>query len=108
MIRKMLGLAWEAAKVEWGHWKNPGAEFEKTSGNKADASDLPRPTVSTTTPARGPEEAGTISKPSWRTSSAGHVAALNSTSCPDCGAEKKVGWYRCSSCVEANRMVQRV
>lgn len=98
MIRKMLGLAWEAAKVEWGHWKNPGAAFEKTSGNKADASNLPRPTVSTTTPARGPEEAGTISKPSWRSNGPGLMAALASTSCPDCGGPKDVHWFQCAAC----------
>lgn len=84
MFRQMLRLAVEAVKVEIELWKNPtGVEPE------------PMPAPVPVAVAEPPPVPKAVSK--W-SSTAFHMEALRSTSCPDCGATKKVGSYRCVTC----------
>jgi hypothetical protein len=95
MIRKMLGLAWEAAKVELEQWKNPtpaGALIEPV------VEDVPaiNEVVTVSAPiASAPSANKSATSNKWQ-SPAFHVETLNSKVCPDCGEPKSVGWYRWS------------
>lgn len=40
----------------------------------------------------------------WSETGDGHMRALRSATCLDCGAPKKVGWYRCDGCREKSRV----
>jgi hypothetical protein len=85
MIRKMLGLAWEAAKVEVTRRKTP----------------LLEPAVETVPAINEAVEVSVTSAvrtPEWRRTSGGLSAALDATTCPDCDAPKATGWFQCASC----------
>lgn len=90
MIRKMLGLAFEAAKVELEHWRNPAPAFVEPVVEMVPAVNE-AVEVSVTS-------AVTTPVASWRHSTKGHVDALAATACPDCGEAKQVGWYVCAAC----------
>lgn len=90
MIRKMLGLALEAAKEEIRIWKNP-------------APMLPEPLAETPVEEirSVPVESNAYQSPpvsSWRGNSQRMHEALGSTKCPDCEAPKEAGWFQCAAC----------
>ena len=78
MIRQMLKLAVEAAKVELARL------FDAIDA--ADAAEMAPPAPATAAP------------PSKWSSPAYHIEALGSSVCPDCEAPKNVGAYRCKPC----------
>ncbi len=93
MIRKMLGLAWEAAKVELANRRTPLLAPAVETVPAIDEAVEVSVTSAVTTPDRS----------RWQ-SPAFHTQTLASTKCPDCGEEKRVGWYRCSPCgIDAKR-----
>lgn len=87
MIRKMLGLALEAAKEEIRIWKNPAPMLPEVE----------TPPVEEAVEVSAPSEV-TTPVASWRHSPKGHMDALASKACPDCGSAKQVGWYVCAAC----------
>ena len=84
MIRQILKLAADAAKVEIDRWRNPGAEPEPIAVTPVAVLPEPEPSPAPVT--------------RWSSTTQGHTQALASTSCPDCGVAKKVGAYRCAPC----------
>jgi hypothetical protein len=81
LVRQILSLAWQAAKVEIARRKDPAPE--------------PAPPVAVkVTPAPAPKASS-----KWE-SNAFHTEALKSKTCPDCGEPKKIGSYRCAPCHE--------
>jgi uncharacterized protein (UPF0212 family) len=90
MFRKMLKLAVEAAKVEIDHWKTPAPALVEPVVEHVPAIN------------EAVEVAAAVRTPDLRWQSpAFHMETLRSTTCPDCGEEKRVGWYRCSLCIQA-------
>lgn len=86
MIRKMLGLAWEAAKVEIDLRRNPPPALEE----HIESAPAPEPPRSVT---------AAVTSSKWM-STKFQMEALAAKTCPDCGVEKKVGSYRCVPCWE--------
>jgi hypothetical protein len=87
MIRKMLGLIVEAAKVEIAHRKTP----------------LLAPAVETVPAIEAVEVSVTsaVTTPDLRWQSPKfHTDTLASKVCPDCSEEKRIGWYRCQLCTK--------
>ncbi len=87
MFRKILSLAVEAVKVEIAHRRTPLLEPVVEEVPAIDEAVEVSATPAVTTPDRS----------RWQ-SPAFHTDTLASTKCPDCGEEKRVGWYRCSPC----------
>lgn len=94
MIRQLLRLAVDAVKVEVEHWKNPVQQ--------------PVPALPPVEFVPVIDEVKVVSPPvvapkkidvRWQ-STKFHTETLMSTTCPDCDAPKKVGWYRCPVCTE--------
>jgi hypothetical protein len=82
MIRQMLALAYEAAKVEARRFAE--ALEEATEPPPVEQAPAPEPTQ--------------FAPPSKWSSPAFHVEALGSRVCPDCDEPKRVGAYRCPKC----------
>jgi len=85
MIRQLLKLAVDAAKVEYGRWRNPGTATEPEQAPELEP-EAPPP-VPATPPAS-----------KW-TSTAYHTQVLASTECPFCNGAKSVGAYMCKPCI---------
>ena len=94
MLRQMLKLAADAAKVELERWRNPGAEPVPAA--------LPEPTPPEPTPEAKPATTIATDSP-WR-SSAYHVQVLARVECPFCNGSKDVGAYMCRACMEVRRV----
>jgi hypothetical protein len=90
VIRQMLRLAVEAAKIEASRLVTalapPGVPVPTSE---------PAPIAEPVAVQPPPSEPAPASK--W-SSPAFHVETLKSTTCPDCDGPKKVGWYRCPKC----------
>jgi hypothetical protein len=82
-LRRFVGLAAEALKVEAKRWLDP-----------ADKSDAPEPPPVVVAPSKPTSK--------WH-SSAYHVEVLGSSVCPDCEQPKKAGAYRCPPCTTIAR-----
>lgn len=93
MIRQVLKLAVEAAKVELRRL------FDDI--DEADAEEAP-PIVAAPVQVTAASAKVTPERSKW-CSSAYHMKALGSPTCLECGAEKKVGAYMCKACADAAR-----
>jgi hypothetical protein len=89
VIRQILKLAVAAAKVEARRFAEKLEEATAPPGVPVpvhEPAPIPEPVV----------ESSPASK--WQ-SPTFHTETLKSTTCPDCGGAKRVGWYRCPKCV---------
>lgn len=92
MIRQMLRLAVDAARVEIDIRRNPPPALAEPA----------QPTTTATIAELAPVVDRDV-KPAkdnrWE-SPTFHVETLRSETCPDCGEPKKVGSYRCAPCTK--------
>jgi hypothetical protein len=95
MIRRMLKLAVDAAKVEakrrLGREEPEPAQSPSAVEPSPVAEEAPTPVT-----------AAPVKESPW-VSGNYHQMVLKSASCPECEQPKKVGAYRCPSCIERKR-----
>lgn len=94
MIRKMLGLALEAAKEEIRIWKNPAPMLPEPAVETPPVDEVVEVSVTSAVT--------TLDLSSWRRSTKGHTETLASTKCA-CGADKNKGDYFCQPCIDARK-----